>query len=98
MKQGIAIAIHGGDHKTGVTMLTQCIAEHLAERFLKFCTFNNVRVSRPQFFRTAMEHFGHPCPAILAVITGFVHFVIHSFLFVLVKYKKRPAVSSAGLK
>ena len=31
MKQGIAIALHGGDHKTGVTMLTQCIAEHLAE-------------------------------------------------------------------
>ncbi len=31
MKQGMNIALHGGDHKVGVTMLSQCIAEHLAE-------------------------------------------------------------------
>ncbi len=32
MKQGICIALHGGDHKTGATMLAQCIAEQLAEQ------------------------------------------------------------------
>jgi len=31
VKQGMSIALHGGDHKMGVTMLAQCIAEHLAE-------------------------------------------------------------------
>ena len=31
MKRGLCIALHGGDHKTGVTMLSQCIAEHMTE-------------------------------------------------------------------
>lgn len=31
MKRGMSFALHGGDHKTGVTMLTQCIAEHLSD-------------------------------------------------------------------
>lgn len=31
MKKGICIAFHGGDHKSGVTMLTQCVGEHLTE-------------------------------------------------------------------
>ena len=31
MKRGLCVAFHGGDHKTGVTMLTQCLAEHMTE-------------------------------------------------------------------
>ncbi|MBQ8589576.1 MAG: hypothetical protein IJ486_03885 [Firmicutes bacterium] len=31
MKQGVCIAVHGGDHKAGTTMLTTCIAEHISE-------------------------------------------------------------------
>lgn len=31
MKQGLCVALHGGDHKTGVTMMTQCLAEHMAD-------------------------------------------------------------------
>ena len=31
MKQGMCVALHGGDHKVGVTMLAQCLAEHMVE-------------------------------------------------------------------
>ena len=31
MRKGMCIAFHGGDHKTGVTMLCQCVMEHMAE-------------------------------------------------------------------